>query len=108
MAPARRRTCSRVRPSFAADAWGVEAIGSLRQKLIDVLLQNGLQQMRFDIQFGGNHACDTRRPIQQRVAHGAGDFVNRRIGGRDIQQAALAFVERQALGFDLQRKLRDL
>ncbi len=43
MAPARRRTCSRVRLSLAADAGRVEAIGSLRQKLIDVLLQHGLQ-----------------------------------------------------------------
>jgi hypothetical protein len=56
MAPARRRTCSRVRPSFAADAWRVEAIGSLRQKLIDVLLQDGLQQMGFDAELGGKGA----------------------------------------------------
>jgi len=52
MAPARRRTCSRVRLSLAADAGRVEAIGSLRQKLIDVLLQDGLQQMGFDAEFG--------------------------------------------------------
>jgi hypothetical protein len=32
-----------VRLSLAADAGRVEAIGSLRQKLIDVLLQHGLQ-----------------------------------------------------------------
>ena len=58
IAPARRRTCSRVRLSLAADAGRVEAIGSLRQKLIDVLLQNGLQQMGLDAEFGGNHARD--------------------------------------------------
>ena len=58
MAPARRRTCSRVRLSLAADAGRVEAIGSLRQKLIDVLLQDGLQQMGFDAEFGGNDARD--------------------------------------------------
>jgi hypothetical protein len=71
-------------------------IGSLRQKLIDVLLQDRLQQMEFDAEFGGNHARNTRGPVQQHVTHGAGDFVNRRIGGGDIQQPALAFVERQA------------
>jgi hypothetical protein len=108
MAPARRRTCSRVWLSLAANAGRVESIGSLRQKFIDVLLQNGLQQMRLDTEFGGDHACDTCGPIQQRVAHGAGDFINRRIGGRDIEQAALAFIERQALGFDLKGELRDL
>ncbi len=54
MAPARRRTCSRVPLSLAVDAGRVEAIGSLRQKLIDVLLQDGLQQMGFDAEFGGN------------------------------------------------------
>ncbi len=54
---------------------------------------------------GNSHACG---PIQQRVTHGAGDFVNRRIGGRDIQQPALAFIQCEALGFHLQRKLRDL
>jgi hypothetical protein len=108
MAPARRRTCSRERLSLAADAGRVEAIGSLRQKLIDVLLQDGLQQIGLDAEFGGNHARDARGPVQQRVTHGAGDFIDRRIGGRDIKQPALAFIERQALGFDLQRKLRDL
>ncbi len=30
--------------------------------------------------------CRARGPIQQRVVHGAGDFINRRICGRDIQQ----------------------
>jgi hypothetical protein len=73
-----------------------------------VLLQDGLQQMGFDIQFGGDDARDTRGPIQQRIAHGAGDFINRGIGGRDIQQPALAFIKCQALGFDLQGKLRNL
>jgi hypothetical protein len=108
MAPARRRTCSRVRLSLAADAWRVEAIGSLRQKLIDMLLQDGLQQMGFDADFGGNDARHARGPVQQRVAHGAGDLINGRIGCRDVEQPALAFIKRQALGFDLQRELRDL
>ena len=49
----------------------------------------------------------TRGPIQQRVTHGARDFINRRIGGGDIQQPALAFIKRQALCFDLQSELRD-
>jgi hypothetical protein len=83
-----------VRLSLAADAGRVEAIGSLRQKLIDVLLQDGLQQMGLDAEFGGNDARHARGPVQQRVAHGAGDFVNRRIGGCDIEQPALAFIER--------------
>ena len=43
-----------MRLSLAADAGRVEAIGSLRQKLIDVLLQDGLQQMGLDAEFGGN------------------------------------------------------
>jgi hypothetical protein len=49
-----------------------------------------------------------RGRIQTRVAHGAGDFINRHIGGRAIQQPALAFIKRQALGFDLQGELRNL
>jgi len=97
-----------VRLSLAAEAGRVEAIGSLRQKLIDVLLQDGLQQMGLDAEFGGNHARDTCGPIQQRIAHGAGDFINRRIGSRDVEQPALAFIKRQALGFDLQGELRDI
>ena len=51
------------------------------------------------------HACG---PIQQRVAHGAGDFINHRIGDGNIQQPALALIKCQALGFDLQGKLRNL
>ena len=64
--------------------------------------------MGFDAEFGSNDAGHARGPIQQRVTHGAGDFINRRIGGRDIQQAALAFIQCEALGFHLQGKLRDL
>jgi hypothetical protein len=97
-----------VRPSFAAKARRVEAIGSLRQKLIYVLLQDGLQQMGLDAEFGGNDARHTRGPVQQRVAHGAGDFINRRIGGCDIKQPALAFIQCEALGFHLQGELRNL
>jgi hypothetical protein len=38
MAPARRRTCSRVRLSFAAEAGRVEAIGGLRQNQFQAFL----------------------------------------------------------------------
>jgi hypothetical protein len=62
-----------------------------------VLLQDGLQQMGLDAEFGSNDAGHARGPIQQRVTHGAGDFINRRIGGRDIEQAALDFIKCQAL-----------
>ena len=64
--------------------------------------------MGLNTEFGGNDAGHARGPVQQRVTHGAGDFVDRRIGGGDIQQPALAFIERQALGFDLQGELRNL
>ena len=37
----------------AADARRVEATGSLRQQLIDVLLTDSLQQMGLDAEFGG-------------------------------------------------------
>jgi hypothetical protein len=56
-----------------------------------------LQQMGLDAEFGGNDAGHARGPIQQRVAHGAGDFINRRIGCRYIQQPALAFIQCEAL-----------
>jgi hypothetical protein len=53
---------------------------------------------------GNGLACG---PIHQRVAYGAGDFVNRRIGSCDMEQPACAFIKRQALCFDLQGELRD-
>uniref|UniRef100_UPI003F6FC33F hypothetical protein n=1 Tax=Elioraea sp. TaxID=2185103 RepID=UPI003F6FC33F len=48
IAPMRRRTCSRVLLPISAEAWGIEAIGFLRQQIGDVLLQDGLQQVRID------------------------------------------------------------
>jgi len=64
--------------------------------------------MGFDAEFSGSHARNTCGPIQQRVAHGAGDFINRRIARRDIRQPTLAFIEGQAPGFNLQGELGDL
>jgi hypothetical protein len=67
-----------------------------------------LQQSGLDTEFGGNHARDARGPIQRRVAHGAGDFFDCRVGCGDIEQPALASIKCQASRFDLQRELRDL
>jgi len=73
-----------------------------------VLLQDGLQQVGIDPELGRDQAGDAGRPVQQRIAHRAGDLVDRRVGLRDVEQPALVLVQRQALGFHLERQLRDL
>jgi hypothetical protein len=45
-------------------------------------------------------ARDAGRPVQQRVAHGAADLVERRVGLGDIDQAAPGLVQRKALRLD--------
>jgi len=64
IAPTRRRTWLRVRGPISSKACWVEAIGGLRQQVVDVALQDGLQQMRIDTDFGGDQARDAGRPIQ--------------------------------------------
>ena len=41
-----------------SEACWIEAIGRLPQQIADVRLQDGLQQMRVDAEFGGDHAGD--------------------------------------------------
>ena len=82
-----------------SEACWVEAIGRLRQQVVDVALQDGLQQMRVDADLGGDQAGDARRPVQQRVAYRAADPIERGIGLGDVDQAALGLVEREALRF---------
>jgi hypothetical protein len=64
MAPTRLRTWPRVRGPIPSEACWVEAIGGLRQQVVDVALQDGLQQMRIDTDFGGDQAGDAGWPIQ--------------------------------------------
>jgi hypothetical protein len=106
--PTRRRTCSRLRRPIPSEACWIEAIGGLRQHVVDVALQDRLQQMRVDADLGGDQARDAGRPVQQRVAHGAADLVERGTGLGDVDQAALGLVQREALRLHLQRELGDL
>ncbi|MGK7865521.1 hypothetical protein [Falsiroseomonas sp. E2-1-a4] len=53
--------------------------------------------MRVDTDLGDDQARDAGGPVQERVAHRAADLIERGIGLRDIKQAALGLVEREAL-----------
>jgi hypothetical protein len=54
IAPTRRRTCSRLRSPVPSEACWIEAIGGLRQQIVDVALQDGLQEMWIDADLGGD------------------------------------------------------
>ena len=56
---------------------------------------------RRDLQYSGG-------PVQQRIAHGTGDLVDRGIRHCGIEQPGLLFVERQAAGFNLEGQFRYL
>ena len=73
-----------------------------------MLLQHGLHQVRFHPEVGGDQSGHPGGPVQQGVAHGAGDLVDGGIGGRHIEEPGLLLVEGQTAGFDLQRQFRNL
>ena len=84
----------------------VEAIGRLREQVGRALLEHGLDEVGIGTEVGRDQAGDAGRPVQQGVAHGTGDLVDRAVGGRGVEQPALLGIEGHALGFDLQGQLR--
>ncbi|WP_291297702.1 hypothetical protein [Elioraea sp.] len=85
----------------------IEPIRNLREQRGDLLMEQRLHEMWVASNLRGDLTRNAGRPVQQRIAHGPGDLVDARVGGRHVDQLSLGLIERETLSLDAERKPRD-